>query len=104
GFCTTSFFQQITEMDRRYLYIFSQEMLLGWMISKRDPYVCATTEELLAFGSGHPALEALVAGHFDWPQVPDLILRRGDGGDPNGPVVEQSPLRRLGYAVGTHGV
>jgi hypothetical protein len=37
-------FEIIAETCAGPLYVFSQEMLLAWMVSKRDPYIDATEE------------------------------------------------------------
>jgi len=86
------------------LRICSQEMLLSWIYTGRDPN--RYRESLPQFIEGHPALERIRAILEDrWPKpgegVPSVSSR--GGGSIFDVEVKEGPLRRLGYQVGKTG-
>jgi len=83
------------------LFVCSQEMLLSYLISDRDPY--NSQEVLAAFGEGHPALEYIKEWWFPWPET-WIVPGPGDGG-PGDPDTwpKVGLLKYLGYRVGVTG-
>jgi hypothetical protein len=81
--------------------VFSQELFIAGILSTHDPF-SLPTEILMKFAEGHPALEYLINSGFEWPEV----ILEVDYGEPvylrgSGEPVEQSPLCRMGYHVGS---
>jgi hypothetical protein len=86
----------------KYLRVYSQEMLLSYWASWRDPF---EDEEIARrFGEGHPALEFLSRIGFDWPST----LIAGGGGGTDKDLSEELPivgmLKHVGYTVGKSGL
>lgn len=86
------------------LRVYSQEMFLAYLATRKDPY--DNPDLLEGFGEAHPALEFLSEWGFDWPHttiVPGLGLPGADDGDPaDWPQV--GLLKHLGYSVGANGI
>lgn len=82
----------------RTLKVYSQEMMMAYLASGRDPF--DSEEVLLSFGEGHPALEYLSGVGFDWPRT---YVAAGEGS-----FVAELPavglLKRMGYRVGRKGL
>lgn len=90
------------------LRIYSQEMFLAMLLSRRDPFA-ADQRVLAAFRAGHPGLEFVSEGWVGWvttdvpfdrAQAESSSSRSGIGSRWQ----EQSPLAALGYHVGKDGL
>jgi len=81
--------------------IFSQEMLLSFWLSGRNPFA-AGLRTLTAFKDGHRGLERLCEGWEGWVQT-DATMMSSEGSQDNQGRRDESPLARLGYAVGHYG-
>lgn len=82
----------------RTLKVYSQEMMVAYLASGRDPF--DDEEAALRFGEGHPALAYLSGVGFDWPKT---YVAGGDGSF----VAELPPvglLKYVGYKVGRNGL
>lgn len=98
----------INRHTNKSLRIYSQEMFICLLGSGRDP-LGAGGEACTAFQAGHRGLEFVARG---WPGWVDLHVRTDRGGGLRTEVDEPdrslqadvSPLRALGYAVGTRGL
>ena len=99
----------IDEHVGRTLRIYSQEMFLSFLSSKKDPFY-AGRDVLSAFKSGHPGLEFLSRGWPDWVEtyVSECwhVAEHSTKSRSNefGIRVDRSPLKVLGYAVGRSGI
>lgn len=87
------------------LKIYSQEMLLAFVATNRDPFH-DTLALLNAFMAGHPGLELVSEGWKGWVTTyvqenwRTALAGRIDSGDWQ----EISPLKELGYRVGRYGL
>lgn len=78
------------------LRVYSQEMLLSWILSAEDPF--DESDEFLRHLAGdHPALEFLMDFGFDWPTTQVWM---GSGPSPDSDWPKIGLLRRMGYQVG----
>lgn len=94
--------QHVSNREGEALYIFPQELFIASLLAGRNPFDEREDEDtmsfLKAFGKGHPLIEWLQSLQFPWPEI-------GFEGPPSGSDFEQvdeSPLFKLGYRVGTH--
>lgn len=90
------------------LKVYSQEMVLASIALGEDLYAVCPAEELIEFGTGHPALEHLLQDvGFEWPTT-EITAGRASGivvdfGAFDAP--ETGLLRHMGYVVGkSHGL
>jgi hypothetical protein len=82
--------------------IYSQEMLLAYAITGRDPFD-APREVLLAFAEGHPALQYLLnfeVSYFDWPA---MEVKGGSDSDFEYDLKSEGMLGAFGYHAGKSG-
>lgn len=90
------------------LRVYSQEMIIASLALAADVYEICGTEELAAFGEGHPVFEYLLREwEFDWPstriteshQSTELVVDFGGLSSP-----ETGLLAHMGYHVGRTGL
>lgn len=98
---------QIYAREGKTLRVYSQELALMSLAVGRDILTDAPRKLLLTIAKDHPALEFLTKSELHWPSCttpPPLPARfEPSGFDQRG--VDESPLKKLGYAVGkTKGV
>lgn len=89
----------------RTLRIFSQEMLLIYLVFKRDPFK-APRNVLREFQAGHPALEFLSTGWPGWVSTFVSEDPSRSSSKRSGAIVyeEVSPIKLMGYKVGKKGL
>lgn len=83
------------------LNVYSQEMLLSYLMTAQDPY--GSPAILSTFAEGHAGLEYLRGGGFDWPTT--MIVPSHHGGSfslENSP--ERGVLTVMGYRTGLKGL
>lgn len=78
------------------LKVYSQEMLIVYLVSGTDPFD-EDIEFVRRFGDGHPALEFLATYGFDWPTT---HVFGGGGTTVDGAWPQVGLLRHMGYRVG----
>lgn len=78
------------------LRVYSQEMLLAYLISGNDPLENAKVARLM--GKGHPGIEALIAMHFEWPTID--VVGFGGGARIDGTWRSEGFMKAIGYRVG----
>jgi hypothetical protein len=86
--------------------VYSQEMVFASLAMGADVFDLLSTDELIEFGIGHPALEYLMDDMgFDWPTT-EVVLRSNslfvDFSDGEWP--EDGVLRKMGYKTGQSGL
>ncbi len=79
--------------------VFSQELFIAGILSTHNPF-SLPHQVLMKFAEGHPALEFLIEGHFDWPEIEPEVYGEPEFLGWEGGQVEQSPIRSMGYRVG----
>ena len=92
---------QIDARDGQTLWIYSQEMFFAKLATGRDPFESDNPELLDAFAEDHPALQWLMGLPEPWPIVTvneEAEIVEVDAYDLG---VSESPLRILGYKVGS---
>jgi hypothetical protein len=92
---------QIDASQGKILRIYSQEMFFAKLVTGKDPFDSQDKSLLDAFAEDHPALKFLMTLPDRWPEVTSLeneVIRPVDEGDFG---VSESPLRILGYKVGS---
>jgi hypothetical protein len=83
--------------------IFSQELFIASYGLNEDPFELGDKELLLEFAKGHPALEYLRDGDFEWPDNFNQLSHSSEFlATPDW--LETSPLTDAGYHVGVTGV
>ncbi len=82
------------------LKVYSQEMLLFYLMTAQDPY--NLPDILPTFAAGHPALEYLRNGGFNWPTTTMVPTRGGPFALKRSP--PQGVLGHLGYRTGRQGL
>lgn len=81
--------------------VYSQEMILAFWASTRDPFAMPR-ESILRFASGHPVLEELSR---EWPNWPSTLVRQDDESPHlEGEWPQIGVLRAMGYVVGRNGL
>lgn len=95
--------QQIRFRQGGVCKIYSQEMLIGYVLTGSDPFD-ASKDLLLAFAQGHPVLEYLLyeydTGYFDWPR---MQVSPGEESDFDAELSKEGMLGAMGYHVGKRG-
>lgn len=91
--------EQIAARKSLGLKVFSQEMLIGALATRDDPFESADKKTLLGFAEGHGALEYLIEAGFEWPFITWRPLQTA-GQFAGEKFAKESPLHKLGYVVG----
>ena len=91
--------EQIAARKSLGLKVFSQEMLIGALATRDDPFESADKKTLLGFADGHGALEYLIEAGFEWPFITWRPLQTA-GQFAEKKFAEESPVHKLGYVVG----
>ena len=92
---------QIDASQGKILRIYSQEMFFAKLVTGKDPFDSEDESLLKAFAEDHPALQFLMTLPESWPEVTSSeneeirVVGEIDFG------VSESPLRILGYKVGS---
>ena len=92
---------QIDASQGKTLRIYSQEMFFAKLVTGKDPFDSEDESLLQAFAEDHPALQFLMTLPESWPEVTSSeneeirVVDEIDFG------VSESPLRILGYKVGS---
>ena len=81
------------------LRVYSQEMVLAYMLVGRDPLDSPEIAE--SFGDGHPALEYIKEWGWDWPKTRLVPHSAERSFGPVGVWKAESFLTIMGYTVGT---
>jgi hypothetical protein len=92
---------QIDASQGKTLRIYSQEMFFAKLVTGKDPFDSEDESLLQAFAEDHPALQFLMTLPESWPEVTSSeneAIRVVDEIDFG---VSESPLRILGYKVGS---
>jgi len=100
GWSEDDLLAQIEARQGQELRIYSQEMWIAAMATKRDPFDADDLDLLHAFADGHEALEFLIGLEMPWPNVSDMpsgdvtVVEVGELG------VLESPMHLMDYRVG----
>lgn len=89
----------INERSGKKLGVYSQEMLIAFLVTGNDP-LTSSNEVVKLWGKGHPALTFLSEVGFDWPTT---IVHGGGGSKLPTGWEKRGLFKHLGYAVGRSG-
>lgn len=92
---------QIDASQGKTLKIYSQEMFFAKLVTGKDPFDSEDESLLEAFSEDHPALQFLMTLPESWPNVTSLKNEEIREVSENDFGVSESPLRILGYKVGS---
>ena len=92
---------QIDASQGKTLRIYSQEMFFAKLVTGKDPFDSQDESLLQAFADDHPALQFLMTLPDSWPDVSSLENEEIRAVGENDFGVSESPLRILGYKVGS---
>ena len=92
---------QIDANQGKTLRIYSQEMFFAKLVTGKDPFDSEDESLLEAFAEDHPALQFLMTLPESWPNVTSLKNEEIREVSENDFGVSKSPLRILGYKVGS---
>ena len=97
----TDLLKQIDASQGKTLRIYSQEMFFAKLVTGKDPFDSEDESLLEAFAEDHPALQFLMTLPESWPNVTSLKNEEIREVSENDFGVSESPLRILGYKVGS---
>ncbi len=97
----TDLLKQIDASQGKTLRIYSQEMFFAKLVTGKDPFDSEDESLLEAFAEDHPALQFLMTLPESWPNVTSLKNEEIREVNETDFGVSKSPLRILGYKVGT---
>ena len=92
---------QIDASQGKTLRIYSQEMFFAKLVTGKDPFDSQDESLLEAFAEDHPALQFLMTLPESWPNLTSLKNEEIREVSENDFGVSESPLRILGYKVGS---